>query len=487
MLSPSIYWHDYEAGGVNPRADRPMQFAGIRTDRDLNIIGKPLELYCQLSTDYLPHPEACLITGITPQMANKFGVPECEFARRIHAEFSHAETTIVGYNNIRYDDEMSRFLFYRNFYDPYSYSWENNNSRWDLLTLVRAAYALRPEGIEWPLNSEGKVSLKLDQLAPANGIEHSNAHDAMADVYASIEIARKIKAQQPKLYQYTFDMRSKKALIDLVKNTIVNQSMLVHVNGIFGADNRYVRWVYPLAFHPDNPNQLIAWRLDSNPVQWREHSVDNIRELLYQRKDELIGERPGLITITLNQCPFLAPEKTLAPEQAVLAGIDVAAAQSYRSILAGDAALREHLLSVVAPDASYTARQGSESDTVERAVDADIALYCGGFFSQQACTHTRMIREANPDTLADINLPWDDNRLPALLFRYRARNFPHTLSPAEMHRWRQHCQNRLMHGEDGFLSNDEYMLKIEQLAEQYQNDPRKVAILKALANYLVAM
>ncbi|KKO45080.1 exonuclease I, partial [Arsukibacterium sp. MJ3] len=179
---------------------------------------------------------------------------------------------------------------YRNFYDPYGYSWENNNSRWDLLTLVRAAYALRPEGIEWPLNADGNVSLKLDQLAPANSIEHSNAHDAMADVYASIAMARKIKTQQPKLYQYTFTIRSKKALIDLVKTALVNQAMLVHVSGMFGAENRYVRWVYPLAFHPENANQLIAWRLDTNPEQWRDITAESIRELLYQRKDELSGE-----------------------------------------------------------------------------------------------------------------------------------------------------------------------------------------------------
>jgi exodeoxyribonuclease-1 len=188
----------------------------------------------------------------------------------------------------------------------------------------------------------------------------------------------------------------------------------------------------------------------------------------------------------LNQCPFLAPEKTLAAEQAILAGIDVNAAKNYRNVLANDAALREHLLSVMVRDANSTSAQADE-DHHERTFDADLALYSGGFLSQQSHTHARMIREANPEALADINLPWDDTRLPILLFRYRARNFPHTLSPAEIHRWRQHCQNRLMHGEDGFLGSDEYMLKIEQLAEAHQNDPQKMAILKALANYLLEL
>lgn len=482
MTNPTIYWHDYEAGGINPRADRPMQFAGVRTDRELNIIGKPLEIYCRLSPDYLPHPEACLITGITPQAANQRGLPECEFARRIHQEFSQHQTTVVGYNNIRYDDEMTRFLFYRNFIDPYAYSWENDNSRWDLLTLVRATYALRPEGIEWPKNEEGNVSLKLDQLAPANGIEHTNAHDAMADVHASIELAKKIMHAQPKLYNYSFDIRRKKKLIDLVESALLNQSMLVYVSGFFGAESRYVQWVFPIAFHPENQNQLIAWRLDANPEFWRDKSAAEINAQLFASREELQGERPGLITITLNQCPFLAPEKTLAEAQAQNAGIDIAAVETNRALLANDSTLRDHLLAAILDkDDRLVANEDPER------ADADLALYSGGFFSAQAKTHMNMIQQASPEQLAGIELPLDDPRLPVLLFRFRARNFPHTLSVGEAERWKQHCQNRLVHGGEAFLSSDEFVLKLEQLAEQHQQDPRKMAILKSLADYLMTL
>lgn len=482
MTNPTIYWHDYEAGGVNPRADRPMQFAGVRTDRELNIIGKPLEIYCQLSPDYLPHPEACLITGITPQIANQRGLPECEFARRIHEEFSQNQTTIVGYNNIRYDDEMTRFLFYRNFIDPYAYSWENDNSRWDLLTLVRATYALRPNGIEWPLNDEGNVSLKLDKLAPANGIEHSNAHDAMADVYASIALAKKIKQAQPKLYEYSFSIRRKKQLIDLVETALVNQSMLVYVSGFFGTESRYVQWVYPIAFHPENPNQLIAWRLDCNPELWRNKTAAEIKGQLFASREQLEGERPGLITITLNQCPFLAPEKTLSEDQAKSAGIDSSAVSANKHLLASDNILRDHLLSAMLEQDTAV-----DTNNEPERTDADLALYSGGFFSAQAKTHINMIKQSSPEQLAGLELPIDDPRLSMLLFRYRARNFPHTLSANEAERWKQHCQNRLVHGGEAFLSSDEFVLKLEQLAEVHQQDPRKMAILKSLADYLMAL
>ena len=192
---PTFLFHDYETFGVDPRRDRPVQFAAIRTDAEFNPIGKPIELFAQLSPDYLPAPDACLITGITPQIAQQRGMPECEFMRKIHQYMSEPGTCTLGYNSIRFDDEVTRYTCYRNFIDPYAWSWQHGNSRWDLLDVIRACHALRPEGIEWPENDEGFTSFKLEHLSVANGIEHSNAHDAMADVIATIELAKKTLAR----------------------------------------------------------------------------------------------------------------------------------------------------------------------------------------------------------------------------------------------------------------------------------------------------
>lgn len=178
----TFYWHDYETWGSNPRVDRPAQFAGIRTDLDLNIIGEPLVLYCKPPPDLLPDPEACLITGITPQQALSSGVLEYQFIAAIHNELSRPNTCCVGYNNIRFDDEITRHLLYRNFYDPYEREWKNGNTRWDIIELVRACYALYPEGINWPLNEEGKISFKLEDIALANGLAPYKSHDALSDV-----------------------------------------------------------------------------------------------------------------------------------------------------------------------------------------------------------------------------------------------------------------------------------------------------------------
>lgn len=247
---PTFYVHDYETFGQRPALDRPAQFAGVRTDLDFNLVEEPLVIYCKPADDYLPQPEAVMITGITPQHALANGVNEAEFSRQIHQAFSVPGTCILGYNNIRFDDEVSRNIFYRNFYDPYAYSWQGGNSRWDLLDVMRACYALRPEGIVWPENDDGLPSFKLEHLTKANGVEHLQAHDAMSDVYATIAMAKLVKQAQPRLFDYLYQHRSKhkiNALIDIAEMT-----PLVHVSGMFGAARGNTSWVAPLAWHPEN-------------------------------------------------------------------------------------------------------------------------------------------------------------------------------------------------------------------------------------------
>src|SRR5580765_5602568 len=248
MADLSFYWHDYETFGRVPRRDRPSQFAGVRTDAELNEIGAPLMQYCQPAPDFLPEPEACLLTGITPQHCLAQGVPEHRFADAIEQQLGAPGTVGVGYNSIRFDDEVTRHLFWRNLIDPYAREWQNDCGRWDLLDVVRTTWALRPEGIEWPVHDDGKPSFKLEHLSAANGLAHAAAHDALSDVRATIALARLIKTRQPRLWEFCLKLRSKH---EVVKQMGIGKPFL-HISGMYGTERGCIAPVWPLAPHPTN-------------------------------------------------------------------------------------------------------------------------------------------------------------------------------------------------------------------------------------------
>ncbi|WP_151172632.1 exodeoxyribonuclease I [Pseudoalteromonas ruthenica] len=468
----TIYWHDYETWGANPQKDRPSQFAGIRTDLDLNIIGEPLIEYCRPAPDYLPHPEACLVTGITPQHALRHGLNEAEFIAKIHDEFARPNTCVAGYNSIRFDDEVSRYTLYRNFYDPYAREWQNGNSRWDIIDLVRACYALRPQGINWPQKEDGSVSFRLEDLTKANGIEHADAHDALSDVKATIALAKLIKDTQPKLYHFFFSLRHKKALLDLVD--VYNMTPLVHTSSRIPASQGCTTWIAPMSFHPSNKNAVVCFNLTQNPQPLLDLSVEQLREYLYTRHDELPpGQAPiGLKLVHVNKCPILAPAKTLLPENAERLGIDREQCLAHLKVLKAHPELRDKVAEVF-NDTRHFADTGNP----------DYQLY-SGFISNSDKAKFDIIRATEPMQLAGLDIDFEDDKFTTLLFRYRARNWPETLTPGELDSWRKYCQNKLMNGEDSpSIGAQDFMLSLENLVHENEGNERNMAVLKALYHY----
>jgi exodeoxyribonuclease-1 len=431
----SIFWYDYETTGINPRCDRPLQMAGLRTDFDLNEIDEPVNLYCQPSDDILPHPAACAITGITPGNLAAQGLSEADFMTRVHAQLAAPGTCGAGYNTLRFDDEMTRYSLYRNFFDPYAREWQGGNSRWDLIDVVRAAYALRPDGIVWPTDDEGRVTLKLERLTAANGIDHGNAHEALSDVRATIALARLIREKQPKLYEWLFKLRSKQKVLDQIR---LLQPM-VHISGRFSAARNFVGVVMPLAWHPRNKNALIVCDLHLDPQGLLDLDADALRQRLYTRREDLAeGELPvPLKLIHINKCPVVAPLSVLRPEDQQRLGLDMSLYQQ-RALRLSDA--QQVWLDKVA--AIYAREDFAVSH------DPEQQLY-DGFIGDRDRRLCEQVRSVDPVQLAQEQWPFDDERLPELLFRYRARNFPETLSFEEQERWRIFCQKRLSDPEWG--------------------------------------
>lgn len=428
----TILWHDYETFGGDARSDRPCQFAALRTDLDLNVVDDPVEIFCKPAPDFLPDPMAVAITGITPQQALARGVNEVEFTARIAREFMEAGTCGAGYNSLRFDDEVTRSLLYRNFYDPYEREWKNGNSRWDLIDLLRMTQALRPDGINWPQYEDGSPSFRLEELTKANNIEHSGAHDALVDVRATIAMAKLVKAKQPKLFEYMFNLRSKHKVLPLLD--LAKQEPVVHASRMFAASRGCLALVLPLCKHPQNPNGIIVADLLSSPASWMKLDAETLRERLYKRSEDRAEgeERIPLKTIHINRCPAVAPINVLTPEVISRYALDMDAVYRHRQELLAESGLAARLRAVF--DDS-----GRAAET-----DPDAMLYSGGFLDDHDRRLTEKVRQLQPAQLASTPLPFHDARLPELLFRYRARNFPDTLTAREQDQWRTHCRRRLL-------------------------------------------
>jgi len=455
MTTATFFWHDYETFGIDPQRDRPCQFAGIRTDVDFNIIGQPVMAYCQPADDYLPHPEACLITGITPQLAAEKGVCEAAFAALIHQQLAEPGTCGVGYNSIRFDDEVTRNLLYRNFYDPYAREWQNGNSRWDIIDVVRAAKALRPEGIEWPVNADGVASFKLEELTKANGIAHEAAHDALSDVYATIAMAKLIRERQPKLFNYLLNNRYKNTALNLLQ--LGSFKPLIHVSGRFSARNNNLAVILPLAQHPSNNNEVIVYDLSVDPAPLLELSAEEIQQRLFVATEALpegIARIP-LKTVHINKSPVLAPLSVILPADAERLQLDLDLSLSHLQGIQTAPSLAEKLSHV------FT-RQYQDSPT-----DPDLMIYSGGFFSNKDKAAMARIRQAKPSELSEFDTDFDDVRLPEMLFRYRARNYPHTLSMEDVQLWKQYCRDKL-NGTlaTGGLTLEQFNAKIKLLRDE---------------------
>jgi exodeoxyribonuclease-1 len=472
----TFLFHDYETWGVDPRYDFPCQFAAIRTDENLEIIGKPISYYCQIPNDYLPQPEACLVTGITPQQSLRDGLIEAEFASKINQLMSHGNTCTLGYNSIKFDDEVSRHLFYRNFYDPYEREYANQNSRWDLIDLARACYALRPEGLNWPTKENGAPSFKLEELSKANGIEHQDAHDAISDVKATIEFAKQLKNAQPRLFNYYYDLRKKHQVTTLIDFNL--KTPLVYISGVISPHYACTTLVLPICPHPINKNAVVCLDLRIDPSDIFDLETDVIKARLYDSAIPF-DQRPGIKVIHLNKSPFLVSSKVITDEIALRCKLDLGNCREYLRMIQNR--------SMTEDDISIKLTKIYESNTLSEPEDIDGSLYSRGFLNSADKLMLEKIRGCKPESLVTIESELS-TAMRTQLFRYRARNFPNSLDASEIERWQRHRHMRFTDGaKKTCLSVHEFQQKLIDLSSQHSKYPKKLRILRDLEQYLVSI
>jgi len=464
----SFYWYDYETFGISPKVDRIAQFAGIRTDENLDILDEQM-FYCKPTHDVLPSPEACAITGISPQLCDQKGIIEHEFIKKINNEFSAPGTCTVGYNSISFDDEFTRHALYRNFIDPYAWHWKNGNTRWDILDVVRLCYALKKDNsLSWAYNENNKPVFKLDRLSVANGIEHSDAHDALADVRATIGIAKIIKETQPKLFDFAFSLRDKKT----VESKINMFEPMLHISGVYPAERSCAKLVSALAYHPKYRDRAIVFALDQDPSILLELETEELRTLIFTSQSKL----PKGVTklqikdLTFNRSPMFVPniyklnENTSSQLQ-----IDMPKCISNLEFIRKN----QNEISEVIKDI-YTIE-----DAKAPTEDVDQSIY-DGFIDNSDRKICDQIQKLDTKKLSNFYPQFKDQKLSKLLLNFKARNYSESLSEKEHDEWFEIVQGRIQEGKYGYLSLDEFYKKLEKVRNK---NPEKKALWKQLESY----
>lgn len=494
-MEESILWYDLETFGTNPFHDRIAQFAALRTNFKFEPLGEPVVLYCRPSDDYMPNPNACLVTAITPRQCAQQGLREYEFAQKIFDMMMVPGSTVAGFNSIQFDDEFIRNLFYRNLMDPYLREYSQGNSRWDLLQLLRATRDLRPEGIQWPSDESGKPSLKLELLSQANGLEHEHAHDALSDVYATIAVARLIRQTQPRLFNYAFSHRKKTELRKLFD--LNRRPALVHSAAYLSSPNGATTLICPLGVPGEQAQQgrdtIICADLRYDPSELLSLDVEEIRERIFlpSAREDQTQRRFPVYSIKINRCPFVAPLKTLSDARASELGIDIDACLRHREILLANKNLSARIRQVF-----------NEPPPTSLPDDPDYQIYTGGFISDQDRNQLSFVHEslqhtlqAEPDSMAAVFKEFlaerdklkfqDESRLEKLLSRVLGRSFPDLLPPKMLLGWKEFCQNRLL-----FPLLDEAMdiykidKEIQKLRKNSQLGARGKIVLKDISDYI---
>lgn len=469
-MAASFYFYDLETTGINARQGRIMQFAGQRTDLNLKPIGEPDNMLIKITSDILPEPDAIMVTGLTPQATLVDGITEAEFLRYFKDHIGLKDTIFVGFNNVRFDDEFIRFAMYRNFYDAYEWCWQDQRSRWDMLDVVRMTRALRPEGIQWPFRSDGKASNSLGLLTAINKLEHSNAHEALSDVHATIAVARLIRNKQTKLFDFLLGMRDKKKVAELVNKN----EPFVYTSGKYPSVYEKTTVVISLGEHPGKQGHLV-YDLRTDPQTLKDMTPEMIAKTWYERVEDETKRFP-IKTLQFNRCPAVAPLSVLDDQSIERIKLDMNAIKLNKQKLKKMPELRDKLLKAI-----EIMDQHRQVGLIASEIDVDTQLY-DGFFNDSDKNAMAVVRAAEAETISSLNLEFKDDRLTKLLPLYKARNYPQILTPEEYTQWEHYRYQRLMKGGLKSLAT-RYFTRLGELAKRPNLTEREKYLLEELQLY----
>ncbi|VFP78374.1 Exodeoxyribonuclease I [Buchnera aphidicola (Cinara cuneomaculata)] len=460
-INQSFIFYDYETFGLNVSLDKVSQFCSIQTDNNFNFIYNKVILFCYPPLDYLPDPESILITKILPQDTQKNGMNEYFFAKKIYDIFSQRNVCIIGYNNINFDNLITRNIFYRNLLDPYEWSWKNGNFSWDVLNILRAFYIFYPDIMLWRYNSNGSVSFKLSDITYINDIVHTDAHNAYSDVMATISIVKYLYKKNKKFFLFLYRISQKKSIFYFISKNY--NKPFFYLSSFFGSINNNFGCVMFLGMHPLYKNVLIIINLSMN--------FKKIFRLYSRSIHETVSINQlfncGVQIIYINKSPLFFAYNSMSIKDCDRVNINYLRCQKNFFLLQNNIHLKNWIVSY------FSLNKFEEKDD-----DVDLMLYKNFFHSSDKRLFS-FIHNNTPINWTQWFPKFVDTRVEEIFFRLKARNFVHILNFSEIKRWKLHCKYKI-----NAVYIKDYMSKIKYLQLKYRSNKKKIFLLEQIIIYM---
>ena len=297
-------FYDVETTGISRCFDQILQIACIRTDGDFNIVDPEcdiLNLRCRRLPWITPSPGAMLVTGVTHDQLERAPLSHYEMMCAVNAAYENwSPATFIGYNSLRFDEELLRHGLFSSLYPAYLTS-QRGCGRADVYRMLQVVTALAPGVIALP-EINGRPSMKLGNVLRANGIVFSEdeAHDALADVRGTIALLKLMRQRCPIIVEHMLGMASRDGAA-----TFLDQNPIIRHVTHFGT--AHLAMVKPMAANPDNRNEVAIFDLGFDTAPYLNMSVDELANAL--------RSLPRVISsIRLNAQPAILTREALLDE-----------------------------------------------------------------------------------------------------------------------------------------------------------------------------
>lgn len=469
MTKPSYLFYDIETTGLNKCFDQVLQFAAIRTDHELNEIARD-EILIRLNVDIIPSPTAIITHRIGASEFQK-GDSELDGIAKIHALLNTPNTMSVGYNSLGFDDEFLRFSFYKNLLPPYTHQYANQCGRMDMYPITLLYYLFKPTLLQWPTHN-GSTNFKLENINTCNQLATGQAHNAIADVEATLALAKKLFQDQV-MWKFVINYFQKS--IDEERIHTCDSQHIINgkkyttgfmVHGKIGHQSQFIAPVIYLGKHLHYKNQTLWLRLDDPN--------------LTQTKPDKIAESTRILRKRLAESPIFLPKK-----------------ERYEKILSPD---RQK---IIANNTTWLEKNGAIFNDIiafyqdekypaipER--DAEAALYDLDFATTREENLFRQFHRAEPNKKFDIAEQFPNHSRKTLAMRILGRHFPDTLSSDKKNSFQRYVDSIYSNNElpipidfrgERKLTVNNALLEIDVLEKRDDLDAQQRALLVKLREY----